>query len=417
MQKKWIGLLDCNNFFVSCERLFRPDLVGKPVMVLSSNDGCVIARSQEVKDMGIPMGVPYFQIKDIVKKQGITTFSSHLALYRDISRRVFSVMQKELHAIDQYSIDEAFFTLNDVNPTQLVTALKSTIEQEVGIPVSIGVARTKTLAKYANTIAKKNTGVFCLDAAQWDTLNNDVKLSSVWGVGGNNELKYKQHGMVFVGDLIQADTARIAKIFGIHGVRLQSELQGVPAIFTDSIRPQKQSIMSSRSFKNTTEEYAVVADAVAYHVRHIAAELRAANQTAQEIRVAIRPGRHSDFFMRGGSLFTALHAPTNDSIVLMQTAHTLLKELFEAGVPYKKAGVTLSRLQSDAVTQPGLFDTDVTSKNTKLMQALDFLNSKQTKESVLLGSQLQSAGWRSQSDSRSPRYTTAWNDIAIVRAK
>jgi len=417
MQQKWIGLLDCNNFFVSCERLFRPDLVGKPVIVLSSNDGCVIARSQEVKDMGVPMGVPYFQIKDIIKKQGIITFSSHLTLYRDISRRVFTTMQNELKAIDQYSIDEAFFTTALENPQELALDLKQTIEREVGIPVSIAVAKTKTLAKFANTIAKKETGVFCLQADQWERLAGVTKLSAIWGVGGGMELQFKQHNIVFVADLLAADAARIERLFGKHGVRLQNELRGIPAFFADSVDVQQQSIMSSRSFKNTTEDFATIADAVAYHVRHTAADLRRQHQTTQELRVSIRPGRHSDFFMRGGSAVATLTAPTNDSIELMQVAQRLLKDLFEPGVPYKKAGVTLTRLQSSDVSQAQLFGESVQSQNSKLMAVIDALNAKQGKESVLLGSHLRTVGWQSQAQLRSPKYTTAWSELAVVKAK
>jgi DNA polymerase V len=366
--------------------------------------------------MGIPMGVPYFQIKDILKKQGVTTFSSHLALYRDISRRVFTVMKNELGMIDQYSVDEAFFTTT-VQPEALAKEVRQVIERQVGIPVSIGIAHTKTQAKYANTIAKKTGGVCCLDTEDWLNLAPGIVLSSIWGVGGSLELNFKAHGLRTVAELLAADSARIARLFGQNGLRLQSELRGVQAIPIVQQTAPQQSIMSSRSFKNTTVDYATIADAVAYHVRHAAADLRKNQQTSQAIRISINPGRHSDFFMRGGSKAASLVAPTSDSIELLKIANELLKDLFEPGVPYKKAGVTLTVLQSDQVVQSQLFDEVTPKDNKSLMAVIDTLNGTSGKELILLGSQLRTAGWQSRVNARSPRYTTRWSDIATVKAK
>jgi len=414
--KRWIGLLDCNNFFVSCERLFRPDLVGKPVVVLSSNDGCVVARSQEVKDIGVLMGVPYFQIKDTLKKAGAITFSSHFALYRDISRRVFEVMREELDIVEQYSIDEAFFQL-DEEPEAVVWRVKQAVEWQVGIPVSVGIARTKTQAKYANSLAKKGNGVCLLDGPGWEAVVSNILLRQIWGVGGQMELQYKRNSLTTVAELVAADTSRIAKLFGVGGVRLQQELKGISVFkLGQKIEPQK-SIMSSRSFRDPATDIEVLADAVAYHVRHAVADLRAMNMKASRISVSIRPSRHGDFLLRGGSKEAVLSAPSNDTIELLGAAHELLEQLYESGVPYKKAGITLSRLMPAGGEQGTLFTTGTNTNSQALMAVVDTLNTRAGKEAVLLGSRLRTASWQSRVEAESPAYTTRWSDLVSVKAK
>ena len=415
MEKPLIGLLDCNNFFVSCERLFRPELKDRPVVVLSSNDGCVVARSKEIKDMGVPMGVPYFQIKDTLKKVDAVTFSSHFALYRDISRRVFSVMKDELGLVEQYSIDEAFFVVKE-DPERLVQELKEVVERRVGIPVSIGVARTKTQAKYANSLAKKGNGIYVLNDTDWSERMVTVKLSEIWGVGGKTELAFKRHGLETVRDLLSSDKATITKVFGVSGVRLQQELAGNPVYVVSKKTEPQQSVLSSRSFSEATTNIAVLHDSIAYHVRHVTANMRAMNMSANRIRVSIMPSRHSDFVLRGGSKEAVLTAPTNDSMILLKVASQLLEELFEADVPYKKAGVTLLGLCESEIGQETLFNYEKKEENTVLMSVLDSLNKKIKKESVVIGSRLLNSAWQSKSEVRSPAYTTKWSDVAVVKA-
>ena len=414
-KEPWIGVLDCNNFFVSCERLFRPDLVGKPVVVLSSNDGCVVARSQEIKDMGVPMGVPYFKIKDTLKKEGATTFSSHFSLYRDVSRRVFQVMRKELEIVEQYSIDEAFFAI-DSNPKGVAKRLKNAVEKEVGIPVSVGIGKTKTQAKFASTIAKKEEGVCVLNEALWQSFLEDIPLAKIWGIGGKMELRYKKHGLETVADLTNTDESRIAQLFGVNGVRLQQELKGFSVFKVGHIHEPQKSILSSRSFRNSTTEFTVLADAVAYHVRHAMADLRSMKMKTSVIRVSIRPSRHGDFLLRGGTKEAFLTVPSNDSIELLKVANDLLKELFEEGVPYKKAGVMISNFISEDFKQENLFESENKGISEGLMSVIDHLNSRKGKEVVLLGSRLRSSGWQTKVEVKSPSYTTRWSDIANVKA-
>ncbi|MCD5381647.1 MAG: Y-family DNA polymerase [Candidatus Pacebacteria bacterium] len=415
MEKPQIGVLDCNNFFVSCERLFRPDLIGKPVVVLSSNDGNVVARSQEVKDMNVPMGVPYFQIKDTLKEYGVTTFSSHLALYRDISRRVFEVMREEIEIVEQYSVDEAFFIV-DGDTDEVANRVKAAVEKQVGIPVSVGIAATKTLAKLASHKAKKNNGIFILTAPLWRALSNDVRLSEMWGVGGKLEMRYKKHSLLYARDFIEADSSRISSLFGVNGVRLQHELQGVSVMsLGQKLEPQK-SITSTRSFEKETYSIDVLADAVAYHMRHATADLRAMGMKTATVRVLIQTSRFGDFFLRGGSKDEILTVPTNNSIQLLRIAHELLEKLYEPAVLYKKAGVVLSQFVPAEIVQKTLFKEQSTYNSTALMDTIDKLNNKEGREVVLLGSRLLSTKWRYSPKASSPAYTTRWSDVVNVNA-
>jgi len=415
MKDSWIGLLDCNNFFVSCERLFRPDLVGKPVVVLSGNDGCIVARSQEVKDMGVPMGVPYFQVKDILKKDETTTFSSHFALYRDISRRVFTVMREEVDLVQQYSVDEAFFLCGSTD-SGLAEQIKVAVEKRVGIPVSVGIAPSKTLAKYANTHAKQGSGVHFLDMENWSQESKNVPLSRIWGVGGQLEIRYKQHGLVTVADLLRAETSRIQQVFGVHGVRLQQELSGQQALpFTQAREPQK-SIMSSRSFGKETTDPAVIQDAAAYHTRHALEDLRSMQSKTSIIRVSVRPSRHGDYLLRGGSKEAVFAAPTDNTIEVLKVVQKLTASLIEPGVPYKKVGVVLSGFTSSETVQQSLFVDEAVLKSDALMPVIDLLNQRLGRDVVTLGSHLKTPQWQSLSELKSPAYTTQWQDLKTVVA-
>ena len=458
---KYIGVVDGNNFFVSCERLFRPDLWGKPVLVLSSNDGCVVARSQEVKDMGIVMGVPLFQIKDMVKDKGIVTFSSNFTLYRDISHRVFSVVKELLPDKEQYSIDEAFFTLEAStveDASRQLRAIKQEVEQRVGIPVSIGIAATKTQAKYASKLAKKNGGVAVLDATAWNELSPSIPVQSIWGVGGALQRRYKAAGLLSVADVMVCPLARIASLFGVVGSRLQAELLGRVAYPVLVSTKPAQSITSSRSFKNTTTECAVVKDAVAYHVRQVVSDVVKQQQVAGRLTVLLGTSRHSDYFMRGGTKTVDFFNSTADVMVVMMAAQKLVDELFESDVPFKKVGVVLSDLVSVQTVQPNLFaglvapkratDTSHTrdcfvprKDNADLVTTGDLtdctgtcnddapglvtdnitdlvmeLNERFGIETVQLGKHTKVMDWQSKHEQVSPSYTTQWSQLAVVKA-
>lgn len=412
-----IGVLDCNNFFVSCERLFRPDLRDKPVVVLSANDGCVVARSQEVKDMEIPMGVPYFKVKDILDKEKTFIFSSNFTLYRDISRRVFEVMKNQIGTIEQYSIDEAFFSVPaDDDPHTFAASLKDKVEQQVGVPVSIGIGFSKTQAKYANDLAKREDGIHIISGAVWKTKADTIQLSDIWGVGHRLAIRYRAHGLVTVRDLMDCDRSRVERIFGIAGLRLRDELSGIENKSTEKTSvTQQKSLMSSRSFKDASSDIAVVKDAVAYHVRHAASDLREMALKASFLRVSIHPSRYSDFVLQGASAEIVIDNPTNDTMLLNKTAQNLLDTIFVPGIPYKKAGIIVGGFVPEAITQAGLFE-QVTPNTENLMQIVDTLNTKADREIVTIGSGLKSKKWQSRTDSRSPLYTTSWRDIVVAKS-
>ena len=418
---QYIGVIDCNNFFVSCERLFRPDLMRKPLIVLSSNDGCVVARSQEVKDMGIPMGVPYFEIKDIAEKANTMCFSSHFTLYRDISARVFKVVQSLVSPMEQYSIDEAFFIYDAKDSTAAETAMreiKSTLERLVGIPVSIGLAATKTQAKYASRLAKKLGGVAVLSPEEWLLRAGAIELQEIWGVGSKLAKRYREAGLLTVADSIRAPKPRLESLFGIAGLRLQAECIGQIMYPVALGAKVQKSTISSRSFKAATTEITAVKDAVAYHVRQAASDIRVFGLCAGTLSVTILPSRHGDFNLRGGTLRTEFTEPIDDTTVLVTEAMRLTERLYEVGVPYKKAGISLGRFVPKSAIQPVLFSTGAEQKNSLriLDETVDRLNRQFGRETVQIGRHSTANAWGVRQDSLSPAYTTAWSELATVRA-
>ncbi len=416
---KYIGLLDCNNFFVSCERLFRPDLLGKPVVVLSSNDGCVVARSKEIKDKGIPMGVPYFQIKDIMKEVGAVSFSSHFSLYRDISRRVFEVVRQSFDDIEQYSIDECFFTFESEDPEKLVTDLKRQVERLVGIPVSVGVSNSKTRAKYVNSVAKRTGGIALWDESNWQSEVANIKLAEIWGVGRERAKAFSEKGILTVADLLKTETQVIAKLFGIEGVRLKSELSGQPVLALKSQRIAQKSVMSTRSFAHTTSDMAVLEDAVKYHLYQGVKDLENMDLLATGLRVMIAPSRHGDYALQGASKDVVLTSATRDIFVLQQAAQGLLEACYKSDVPYKKAGIILTGLVSPLGETPSLFASGEAALQTtaELSKTIFEINKKHGKSLLQLGrAENKISTWSSKSESVSPSYTTSWSQIKVVRS-
>lgn len=369
--------------------------------------------------MGIAMGVPYFQVKDIIKKAHVTVFSSHFALYRNISERVFQVVKSELPNKQQYSIDEAFFTFEVDSIAAAETELrriKGLVERCVGIPVSIGLAMTKTQAKYANRLAKKTGGLTIITPTLWCDLVEAVPLADLWGVGRQMVVRYRTAGLVTISDLLAAPRPRIDALFGIAGLRLQAELAGQVMYPVEKNESMQKSIMSSRSFKTTTTSLAVLKDAVAYHIRNAAEELRGLELQTASLSVSIRPSHHGDYLLRGGTLQVELAAPTADTAVLLKTAIHLVEQLFEADVPYKKAGILLGRFTPQAVVQTSLFEpvTD-TGEASVLMKTMDSLNAKFGRDILQIGRHTASQTWPAGRSELSPAYTTDWSMLPIVR--
>ena len=417
-KNSYIGLLDCNNFFVSCERLFRPDLKGWPTIVLSSNDGVVVARSQEVKDLGVPMGVPVFKVKDILEKNKVAAFSGNHELYRDISSRVMDTLREELDDVYQYSVDEAFFRLEgtEAGARALLSRLKALIERKVGVPVSLGAARTMTIAKYASEKEKRGTGVCLLVGKEWQAETKTLPLSEIWGVGYQTAKKMRENGLHTVNDLLSADNSRIEKLFGVHGVRLRSELSEVPAHSPTEKDGLQKSLMSTRSFSKAVTSLAEIEEALSYHANSVGEEIRDVGGVARSIRVILGTSRHGDWLLRGVVREVTLSKGTSDTRVILKAAIALAREAYDPEVPYKKAGIVLSDITSSSSLQLELFATnDGKEDDGKLMKVLDQLNSKHKESLIAVGKMKHGEGHLVSRRFRSPRYTTRWSEIIKVK--
>ncbi len=418
-----IGLLDCNNFFVSCERLFRPDLWGQPVIVLSANDGCVIARSKEVKDRGIPMGVPYFQIKDIVEKEQITLFSSNFTLYRDLSMRVMRTLGRLVPTLEQYSIDEAFFTLPPADHSTLSAQLqliKRTVETEIGIPVSVGLSDTKTRAKLVNAEAKRGQGVAMRFGEEVLSLYGHEPIAAVWGVGRRLTVRYTQAGINTIADLAQTPQTKIAEIGQTMGLRLWHEIRGQSCYPVSAVKEWPQSMMSSRSFGQKTSVFSLIADATAYHVRQIMADLRSEKLFARHLTVFLQTSRHGDWVLRGGVDSIDFVVPTQDTTLCLKAALQLLETLYEPDVPYNKVGVRLSGLYPNSFIPRSLFSNQVneesTTPKTTLDSVVDKINQRFGQSALRQGLFVKHETWLPKRERLSPNYTTQWGTLPTVKA-
>jgi len=411
-----IGLMDCNNFFVSCERLFRPDLLKRPVAVLSSNDGCIVARSQEIKDLGIPMGIPYFQVKDVLVKANAVLFSSNFTLYRDISTRVMETLASQVGPCEVYSIDEAFFEIQDDCTEAEVLAIRAYIMKHVGLPVSIGVASTKTLAKQASSLAKKGNGACILKGDISKTIGH-LPCSSVWGLGRQTVTKLRTMNVGTISEFLALDRSVIRSHFGVVGDRICCELQGisVSALGTHAL-DIRQSIMSTRSFEKTTQDIHAIESAVGYHVSEVGKKLRQMKLVASRMTVYMQASRHSDFTFRVGVKEVSFTEPTASTRELLKRALEQVELLYDSEVPYKKAGVVVSGLMPETYTTGNLFSLKDGIKDTSKLDAVsDALNQKFGHGTLTVGV-VQTSGARGSAKLRSKEYTTNWKDIPTVRA-
>lgn len=390
------GLVDCNNFFVSCERVFRPDLNGRPTVVLSNNDGCVVARSNEAKAMGIPMGMPYFKLAEFDTQKQVTVFSSNYALYADLSARVTAILRDEMGEILPYSIDESFYISHDEPQRALERgrALARKIKQWTGIPVSVGLAPSKTLAKMACRFAKKYKGYdgACLmeTAEKRQKALSLTAIGDVWGIGRKSLGKLLEMGINTAADFAQMDKKTVKRLLGIGGLRTQNELLGIDCIvFSNS--ETKDSICTSRSFAKTVEDFELLQTHVANYAAHCAAKLRAQHTVAQIVCVFVSSDRFNtakEYYSRGANI--ALPVAASSNIEIVKAASYILRHIFRKGISYKKAGVVVSGISSDRAVQGALFDYDANlrDKHDKIARTIDAINRREGTEAVHLGSQL-----------------------------
>ncbi|MGF1572062.1 MAG: Y-family DNA polymerase [Sumerlaeia bacterium] len=409
-----IALVDCNNFYASCERLFQPQFEKKPVVVLSNNDGCVVARSEEAKEVGIRMGAPAFEVRDLIKRHNVAVFSSNYTLYADMSHRVMETLQQHCPEVEVYSIDEAFVTLPPrCNVLTFCHRLRETVKRETGIPVSIGYAPTKTLAKLANSFAKKEEGVFDFTTADHDTYLGIVPVSKVWGIGGQKAKWLQARGITTALELKNADPRWISKWLTVVGERTVRELRGEPCMEMDDAPPAKKGIMCSRMFGRPVTQLAELEEAVSTYTARVAEKLRAEKGAATILEVFITTGRYSAQYYANKKLF---HLPvaTADTCKLSKTALEGLRALFKAGHNYTKAGVFVTGIVDAGEQQGDLFACVDDEKRQSFLAVLDSLNQQWGRGAVRYASEGIKKPWHMKRGSLSKRYTTSWGELPQI---
>ena len=416
------ALADCNNFFVSCERAFRPDLEGSPVIVLSRNDGCAIARSNEAKRLGIKMGDPLFKIRDLVRRHNIAVFSTNMSLYADFSRRVRAVLRESAPFIEVYSIDEAFLDLRgieDVDFDSFAKELSARCRKLTCIPVSVGVAPTKTLAKIAAELCKSypklRGGCFMHRKEDIEKVLRRWPIEDVWGIGRRSTPRLKAVGVNTAYDFTQLSENYVRSQMGITGVRTWRELRGIPAIEFEAGVDAKQSICNSRSFSTEIYDRAELAEQVAKFAAMTAEKLRSQNSVCSHLTVFAATNRFKESEVQQfGHICVPFVEPTDSTIDIVRAAREALGEIFVRGTGYKKAGVVASGILPREGVAVSMFNAEHQERHHRLMQALDNINSRVGDGAVVVAS----AGLsevKANSAHRSPGYTTNWNELPVVK--
>ncbi len=412
------ALVDCNNFYATCETLFRPSLRGKPVVVLSNNDGCVVARSAEAKALGLKMGAPAFQIKDQIDRHGIEVFSSNYTLYADMSHRVMSILETLAPSIEIYSIDEAFIDVRGIRDLHAFgLSIRKTIKQWTGITVAVGIAPTKTLAKLANNGAKKYSGtggvVVLTDVERQLKLMSLTPVDKVWGVGRKLTRKLNGLGIQTALDLCQSDIQDIRRRFSIVLARTVSELQGSSCLELEQVPAPKKQIVTSRSFGQRITAIEDMRQAISEFTERACSKLRRERQYARAISVFIQT---SPFTQHRPGYANCAHGNlpdhTNDSFQFCRLAKRLLEQIWREGYEYNKAGVMLGDFSKSTRRQISLFEKPVRD-NSQIMAAIDRINS--TVGTIKLATTGVTQQWAMKRDRLSPAYTTRWQDIPLVR--
>ena len=388
---KKIALVDCNSFYVSCERLFNPKIRKKPVVVLSNNDGCIVSRSNEAKVLGIKMGEPYFKAKDIILKNNVHVFSSNYSLYGDLSRRVMRTLKRFNSDIEVYSIDEAFLDLSNFSDDEVekvAREIRETVLQWTGIPTSIGIAKTKTLSKVANYIAKKKqSGVTnFIGIENIDPLLEKININDVWGVGKQLTKFYHKNGIYNAKQLKNKSNTWIKKSSNVLGSRTAMELRGISCIDVEKTKSKRKSCVVSRSFGERIEKYQELKEAVAGYCLNASEKIRSESLTAKSITVFIRTSPFQNRFgYYSNSKTIDFPIETNDSIEIVKTALTALESIFKNGYRYQKAGVLLSGL-SESTNNKNLFSSEKDNKINSLMKSIDNTNYRYGRSTLSLAS-------------------------------
>jgi DNA polymerase V len=419
MKKPIFALVDCNNFFVSCERVFRPDLADKPVVVLSSNDGCVVARSNEVKALGVPMAAPAFKYRDIFERHKVVQFSANFELYGDISRRITQIMTTVTPLIEIYSVDESFLDLSELKISDYTAwgqMVREAIWQWVGIPVSIGIAPSKTLAKLASDRAKKMpelNGVLSLQDSKAKPYLQKVDVKDIWGIGWRLAPKMRAEGIMNAWEMSQLQPRHAQQIMGINGRQLVAELNGVSCYPLNREEKLRKSIARTRTFGEDTHDFGSIEAAIATFAAQAAFRLRASGQVTRRASLFVTTNRHKPGYRSWGREIV-YDTPTADTGKLIGTLNHILGELYDPSQSYHRAGVMLydfcpaQLLQTDLL---GIVDVEHETKSQKRMMTLDSLNERFGKHTLRYASEDLGKRWEPRYNLRSPRYTTVMDEL------
>ena len=414
-----IALADCNNFYASCERVFNPTLKNKPVVVLSNNDGCIIARSNESKQLGIKMGEPVFKAREIIEKHNVNVFSTNFALYGDMSKRVMTLLASLSPEIEIYSIDEAFMNLAGIKKCfEIGLHMRDTVKKHTGIPISIGIASTKTLAKVANHCAKRFTkkGVYVLKRK--DHISDILKsmpVSKLWGVGSRYSRMLRSYGVDNAHEFVSLDEKWVLEKMTVMGLRIQRELKGESCISMDINPSPKKNICTSRSFGTKVRDFQSLKESISSHAARCAEKLRSEKGCARYVSVVIKTNPFSDSDYYCGYKSSSFDVPTNDTLDIINAAENILRSIYKKGLEYKKSGVIVGDIIPQNQVQLNLFDMDEKRiKRKKLDSTVDTINQAMGRSTIHIGSQGIAKNWQLKREKLSPCYTTKWNDLLTI---
>lgn len=422
LHKPLFALVDCNNFYASCERVFNPKLIGKPIVVLSNNDGCVVARSNEAKALGIPMGAPFFQYRDVFERNKVIVFSSNYTLYGQMSQRIMQTLHQFTPEMEIYSIDEAFLRfIDEPSLSSQMRHMKQTVYQWTGIPVSIGVAPTKTLAKVANRYAKKKLpqeGFFILNEAKTrELLLKDLDVQDVWGIGYQISALLYRNGIRTAWELACTDDHWIKKNLSVVGLRTVWELRGISCLTLEEAAPPKKSIVCSRSFGSAVYTEADLAEALSSYVASAAEKLRKQECIASFLNVFLNTSRFKEEEYYSNSVHVTLPIPSDYTPHLIHYAKFGLKNIYREGFAYKKVGVMLGGIVSNKAVQQDFFVENKAPdrKHQILMQLMDQTNAKYGKDTLKLAAQGVNQLWKMRRERCTKHFTTSWDDLLQIK--
>ncbi|MCZ4282082.1 Y-family DNA polymerase [Kiloniella laminariae] len=422
MSRSIFALVDCNNFYASCERLFKPWLIGKPLVVLSNNDGCLISRSDEAKALGIPMGAPYFKIKPLIEASGVRVFSSNYPLYGNISERVQDLLEEICPRVEAYSIDEWFLSLPDFPETALETFardLRVKILTSTGMPVSIGIGESKTLAKLANYLAKKTSetdGTLCLTTCnKKQSALEKTDLKYLWGIGSGSVQKLEKLEVRTAQNFYNLPPALVRKVLGVTGLRTHQELHGLPCLQLEDYPEDRKSVLVSRSFGSVVTKREELDEAVSVFSKLAAQKLHRGKMVCSTVSVFLRTNRHKPGDQQyRPNIVISLPTANRSTGEITKAALAGIKEIFKEGYHYKKAGLFLLDLQNEKLVQNSLFSPRDT-KSENLSCALDLIDRDFGNAAIHYGTRDHYACWKMNQNLRSQSYTTQWSDLLQVK--